>query len=205
MGAYGFEENGSSVTDLSGSGNTGTLSGATRTSAGRFGAALSFDGDGDSVVVPDAASLHLHDGMTLEAWVYPTDASSGRPALLKGDDADLVYGLFTTTGDGANAAAQILMDGAPQTAFAPDALPLNAWSHLAATYDGAKLQLYVDGRQVASRDVAGGIAADTHALRFGGSELLGRWFAGRLDEIRIYDRALTLEQLNADMDRPVNP
>ena len=65
VAAYGFEEaSGTTVSDESGTGNAGTISGAARSAAGRFGSALSFDGVNDWVTVPDAASLDLTTGMT---------------------------------------------------------------------------------------------------------------------------------------------
>ena len=71
--AYSFDEGaGTSVGDTSGNAHTGTITGATWTTAGRFGGALSFDGANDWVAVSDAAGLDLGTGMTLEAWVYPT-------------------------------------------------------------------------------------------------------------------------------------
>ena len=75
VAAYGFEEtSGTGVVDSSSAGNAGIVAGATRTTAGRFGRALSFDGVDDRVNVNDAASLDLTTGMTLEAWVNPTAA-----------------------------------------------------------------------------------------------------------------------------------
>ena len=69
---FGFEEvSGAAVTDSSGRGNVGTVSGAARVTGGRFGRALSFDGVDDWVTVADSASLDLTSGMTLEAWVRP--------------------------------------------------------------------------------------------------------------------------------------
>ncbi|WP_242467799.1 LamG-like jellyroll fold domain-containing protein, partial [Thiocapsa imhoffii] len=73
VAAYGFEESGgSSVQDASGQGNHGTLANVTRTTQGRFGRALSFNGNNSLVTVENSASLGLTDGMTLSAWVYPT-------------------------------------------------------------------------------------------------------------------------------------
>src|SRR5690242_17396442 len=73
VGAWGFDEAGGAVVaDASGTGNAGTIAGATRTAAGRFGGALAFDGVNDLVTVADASSLDLTTAMTLEAWVYPT-------------------------------------------------------------------------------------------------------------------------------------
>src|SRR5262249_49077787 len=77
VAAYSFNEGaGTAVTDVTGNGNTGTISGATWTAAGRYGRALSFDGTSARVTVPDAASLHLTTGMTLEAWVNPSTGTA---------------------------------------------------------------------------------------------------------------------------------
>src|SRR5689334_14830732 len=73
VAAYAFNEgSGASVTDSSGNGNNGSISGATWTTAGKFGGALSFNGTSSLVVIKDSASLHLSTGMTLEAWVSPS-------------------------------------------------------------------------------------------------------------------------------------
>ena len=75
VAAFGFEEGtGSTTADASGNGNTGTISGATWTTQGRFGQALSFNGSSSRVSVAAAASLNLGAAMTLEGWIYPTAA-----------------------------------------------------------------------------------------------------------------------------------
>jgi hydrogenase maturation factor HypE len=84
-------------------------------------------------------------------------------------------------------------------------LGLSAWTHLAATYDGATLRLYVNGTQVAAKALTGSLAAGTQPLRIGGNGVWGEWFAGQLDEIRVYDRALTAAEVTSDMGRPVVP
>lgn len=74
VAAYSFDEGmGNMVTDASGNGNDGTISGATWTT-GHFGGALSFDGLSNLVTVNDSNSLDLTSGMTLEAWIFPTSA-----------------------------------------------------------------------------------------------------------------------------------
>jgi hypothetical protein len=83
------------------------------------------------------------------------------------------------------------------------ALPLNAWTHLAATYDGTTLRLYVNGTQVGSRSVAGSIVTTTGALRIGGNTVWGEWFKGRLDEVRIYNRPLSQSEIQHDMQTAV--
>src|SRR5688500_5566710 len=84
VAAYGFEQTaGTTAAAQSANPNNGTISGATSVADGRFGRALSFDGTNDWVRVPDANSLDLTAGMTLEAWVNPRSAGAYRTVLLK--------------------------------------------------------------------------------------------------------------------------
>ena len=78
-------------------------------------------------------------------------------------------------------------------------MPLDTWAHVAATYDGATLRLYVDGSLVASVAATGAISTSTGALRIGGNVLWGEYFQGLIDEVRVYNRALTLSQIQSDM------
>ena len=84
-------------------------------------------------------------------------------------------------------------------------LPLNTWTHLAATYDGTTLRLYVNGVQVGSRAVASPLLTSTGVLRIGGNSVWGEFFAGRIDEVRLYNRALAAAEIQADMNAPVQP
>ena len=87
----------------------------------------------------------------------------------------------------------------------PTALTLNTWIHLAATYDGTTLRLYVNGVQVATKATTGAIRVSTGALRIGGNSVwTNEWFAGLIDEVRVYNKALTATEIQADMTKPVN-
>src|SRR3954470_16681998 len=83
VAAYGFNEGtGGTVSDSSGNGNTGTISGATWTASGKFGSALTFNGTNTLVSIAHSASLNLTAAMTLEAWVKPSGLSIWRCVLL---------------------------------------------------------------------------------------------------------------------------
>lgn len=83
--------------------------------------------------------------------------------------------------------------------------PLNAWSHLTVTFDNATLRIYVDGVQVGARAVAGPLLTSSGVLRIGGNKIWGEYFAGRIDNVRIYNRALSESQIQTDMSTPVQP
>src|SRR5262249_28047759 len=173
VAAYGFNEGtGTTTADASGNGNTGTLSNATWVTSGKYGGALQFDGSLTSLVnVPDATSLHLTSGMTLEAWVNPSSLSSpdsGWCAVVakehRNSSNDIAYALYAANGTGTPAAGHILV-GTDRGAQGTSVLPLNTWSFLTATYNGSTLIVYVNGVQVGSRSVSGNIVSTTDPLR----------------------------------------
>jgi hypothetical protein len=169
VGAYGFDEpSGTAVVDASGAGNAGTISGATRVAGGKFGAALSFDGINDMVTVSDSNSLDLSPAMTLEAWVNPT-GSGWRTAVFKERPGGLAYGMYASTDT--NRPSTEITTASGSELRGPAALPANAWSHLATTYDGATLRLYVNCAQVASKTASGSLNISSGALRIGGNAI----------------------------------
>jgi hypothetical protein len=186
--------------DASGNGNEGVLSGPTRTSAGKFGSALSFDGINDWVTVDDHATLDLSSGMTLEAWVKPSALSGWRTTLIKETASGLAYALYAHD-NGPRPAAYIHIGG-DLTTPGSAALPTNAWTHLATTYDGSRLRLFVNGVET-STTVSGSIEQSAHPLRIGGNAVWGEYFSGLIDEVRVYNRALSATEIQADMNLPV--
>ena len=203
VAAYGFDEgSGSTVGDASGNGNTGTISGATWAAVGKYGKALQFNGTSALVTVPDAASLHLSSAMTLEAWVNPSTVdASWRDVIYKGNDN---YYLEGTSTNASLPAAGVSARAGFAHAYGAEPLPANTWSYLAETYDGSTLRLYVNGTQVAATTDSGSIASSTNPLQIGGDSLYGQYFAGMIDEVRVYNVALTAAQIQTDQTTPVN-
>ena len=93
-------------------------------------------------------------------------------------------------------------DGSTVHADARRAVPVNRWSHLALTYDGATLRLYVNGSQVSSRATTGTIKRTTDPLWIGGNHPYGEYFQGLIDQVRVYDRVLSPADVRAEMSTP---
>jgi len=151
--------------------------------------------------VPDSNLLDLAPGMTLEAWVKPTTVSGWRTVLLKERPGQLTYALYAA-GDSGRPLTEVTA-GTQRDARNTAALPVGVWTHLAATYDKSTLRLYVNGTQVASTAVSGTLVNSTRALKIGGNTIWGEYFAGLIDEVRVYERALTPAEIAADKDRAV--
>ena len=202
--ALAFDEpSGPTVNDSSGFGNHGSIFEATRTPAGKYGAAVSFDGVNDWITIADSSSLDLTIAVTMEAWVRPTRFNNMHSVVVK--EAPNVYGmtyqLYANNGYPEPAAYVFTSSDRQVTGTAP--LPLGAWSHLAATYDGAALKLYVNGNLVGNKPVTGTMAVTGNPFRIGGDGPYGEFFEGQIDEIRIYNRALSEAEIQLDRDTPV--
>lgn len=202
VAAYSFDEGaGTTVADASGNNNTGTLVGATWTGSGKINGALSFDGTSSRVDVPNAASLQLSTAMTLEAWVNPTTITSKwRDVIYKGRDN---YFLAATSTNASKPVGAGIIGGINTKAYGTAPLATGTWTHLAATYDGAALRFYVNGTLVRTTAVTGTIATSANPLQIGGDSIFGQYFAGRIDEVRVYNTALTQAEIQIDMTAPI--
>ena len=204
VAAYAFNEGtGTTVTDYSGNGNNGTIANATWTTSGKYGDALVFNGTNARVTIPDATSLHLTTGMTLEAWVHPSTVTSAwTDVVYKGNDN---YYLESATPKSKFPAAGATVGTSDVAAYGKKALTASTWAFLTETYDGATLSLYVNGTLVSSLAEAGNIATSTNPLQIGGDSIYGQYFKGTIDEVRVYNGALTAAQIMTDMTTPIAP
>ncbi len=116
--------------------------------------------------------------------------------------AQLVYGLYANA-DTYQANTHLSIDGSLRDARGGTQLPFNTWTHLAATYDGTTIRMYFNATQVGTRAITGAIYRSNAPLQIGGNRIWNdEWFTGRIDEVRIYDRALSPAEITSDMNTP---
>src|SRR4249920_1718957 len=202
VAAYGFDEGtGTAIRDGSGLNNNGVASGTTW-AAGKFGNALVFNGTNAQVTVPNAVSLQLTTGMTLEAWVFPTTTPTGWRAIVdKNVDG---YYLMASTDNGNRPSVGGTWTNGNKNVFGTSVLPVNTWTHLASTFDGATVRLFVNGVQVASLAQTATFSVTTATLQIGADAYTGENFAGLIDEVRVYNRALSAAEIQSDMATAVS-
>ncbi len=213
VAAYGFDEaNGNYALDASGTGNYGTIMGATRVTNGKFGNALKFSGTNTSpnwVTVQNSTSLSLSTGMTLEAWVYPTALMSGASTLVIKQQPNTgsyndAYLLAANSSANPNPPMSDVWTGGEVAVGGNTQIPINQWTHLATTYDGNNQSLYVNGGLVNTMPQTGPINPSSGLLQIGGNSLWGGYFQGYIDEVRIYNRALSGTDINTDSSTAIS-
>ena len=204
VASYGFAEgSGSRVHDSSGNHNDGTIHGARWTRHGKQGDALMFNGVDDYVSIPASKSLHVTRGMTLEAWVRPSPGGGGwRAVVVKKGRGGRAYGLYAHVTRGPAAGWVRLRRGDYEVEGSRD-LPVDRWSYLTITYNGWVLRFYVNDRLESARRVRGVLSSGRGPLLIGGggrwAGLLGGWFKGTIDDVRVWRVALSKAQILGQM------
>jgi len=194
VGWWRFDEgSGSTVYDRSGNGNDGTINSDPQWVAGKIGGALEFDGRGDYVDCGNDASLDITDKVTIAVWVKTNDADNGQhnPYVTKGDHS------YAIKHHNSNSIEFFIYDdGWHVVHFPVDGSFNGVWHHLAGTYDGTNLRLYIDGKLKVSATHTGSITHSVFNVTIGtNAQEKERFYNGAIDDVRIYNRALTQDEI----------
>jgi len=199
---YSFDD--CSAKDLSGNGNDGIIYGA-KCVDGKFGKALRFDGVDDYVEVPDSPSLDITDEITIEVWVKGYGfAGDFRQIVGKSPDTVLRHLNFAydLRVDKAGPLRFSINNGDWQYVLAT--IEEGKWYHVVGTYDGSEMRLYVNGELKDTKSVSGSIITNDAPVSIGRLPTDDYW-NGIIDEVRIYNRALSEEEIRALYERGVAP
>jgi parallel beta-helix repeat protein len=181
------------VMDSSGNGNHGTaVAGPNTVPGGVFGRAGDFDGADDRVIVANSAAVSPTAEITVAGWFQADSLGSITGSFVSKRDSYIIH-------PNTDGSVQFYVNTGGWTAAgsAPGSITLGAWQHWAGTYDGSVVRLYRNGSLVASSGAAG--ALSTSGDLFLGSDFgcgCGpRFLDGRMDEIRLYARALSSSEV----------
>ncbi|MGZ4177879.1 MAG: LamG domain-containing protein [Solirubrobacteraceae bacterium] len=208
------EGSGTTVTDGSGNGNNGVLSGGTTWVPGISGSAVGFDGFSGQIKVEDNDALEPAGAITVSAWVkHAGSPGTYRYIVAKGGNGCIAasYGLYS----GPSGGLQFYVSQHHGSVYArsPDA-GQGIWDgnwHLAVgTYDGTTIRLYVDGVEVGSGTAWTG--ALEYLLPSSNDFYIGNypscqdhWFAGAIDDVMVWGRALSASEISAMVPGSSNP
>jgi RHS repeat-associated protein len=206
IAAYSFDEGSGEVAhDSSGNGHDGAIQGAKWTTEGKYGGALRFTAaDHDRVTIPASPAFNFGEAFTLEAWVKPEEEGKWAPVFAKTEPEEPNFGylLYARNGEG-KPEVQLTNEGHWSVPKGPTALPLKAWSHLALVFGAHQAYLYVNGKAVASESLSVFPRPTQGALRIGGNEQWNEYFSGTIDNVRLYDRALSEAEVAKDeLEKP---
>ncbi len=191
------EGSGAIAYDSSGNNNTGTVViGSGQWTNGMVNGALFFDGELTQVTASNSASLNPVNGITIAAWVNQSSNCWCNPSrILEKGETDSQYGLFINS----SGSLEFLLTGVTNGTLSTIPPSVNAWHHLAATYDGSSLiSLYIDGQLATQQVASGSVPVTTDPLAIGNKPTgtnASNFFNGTLDDIRIYGSALTPAQV----------
>jgi hypothetical protein len=196
VGWWRFEDVGSTANDSSSYGNDGTVSGAVVDYAGKRGKALKFDGVDDHVNTTD--QITLTTAATLEVWVYSGEPDTHNKIITR----DGYWGLTLKT----NGDMQVLFFDSGNR-VAESAMTTNEWHHVTGVYDGSNktVQLYIDGEYVTGVVYTGGDGSvdndqSIYQTMIGNTDGGGNGFNGSLDEVKVWNRALSAGEVNASFN-----
>ncbi|OGS34324.1 MAG: hypothetical protein A2474_07610, partial [Elusimicrobia bacterium RIFOXYC2_FULL_34_12] len=202
VGNWRFEENaGTTASDSSGNNNSGTLTNSPQWVTGITGNALQFNG-GNYVSIADSSSLNPVTALTMEAWFKKTEDVSYQRVLGKSNYPNWDYAIFF--GNTGSLQACIGIGGSLKYSTITPALSVGTWYHVAVTYEGTAIRLYINGELQGTTSASGNI--DNHGTTLcigkdGGSG--GNNFSGIIDEVKIYNRALTASEVLAEYNSAI--
>jgi len=208
LAAYSFSEGaGTTVADVSGHGITGTIVGATWTD-GKYGKALSFNGS-SYVDLGKPASLNLTGSMSWSAWVYATGNPSGDGTVIAKATSSHGWRLKTEPWQGNHEFAVGVSKSSASLAhrYSKKVRSLNTWYHVAGVYDASarRLKIYINGA-LNNGTLTGSIPSSQSNPDVNvtiGRRSDGFYFKGIIDELRVYNRVLSLSEIQADMNTPL--
>lgn len=206
MASYSFSEgSGTSIADISGHGHTLTLNGAswaTGHTGGGISNTTTNQGAGAAFAAPTAA-------ITVMAWIKPLSLVSGDTYLSMGlidNGGNTDVAIFTQRGDFGTAnilQCNLRIAGTLRSIYGP-ALTIGTWSHIAITFNGTTISLYLNGTFYTSSSFSGTLGTGDR-IAIAGSDPVNSYDSEvTVDDVRVFSTALTATEVSTAMSTPVS-
>lgn len=212
---YDFDEAvGTTLLDRSRYLNNGEIQQIEGVVPGRIGNAYSFDGTDDYVEVSSSESLQISSAVTIEAWILLEGLTASPVCIIVNKEGvpghyEIPFEIGILTYEPYSRFLGWHLSEPQVTTSAQDVgddwhegggpIPLNQWTHVALTYDGAMVRTYLNGNLQREYVTTGKLYENDHAVRIGARGAPGnpiQFFRGAIDELRIYSRALSQSELH---------
>jgi hypothetical protein len=199
-------DEGNTVKDISPSHNDGDIKGKPQKVEGKFGSALELNGTTDSIEIPHNASLNMTTAVTMEMWVK---LAAGGPdtnqvGIEKGGWEAGEYSIYAHYVPGSKSAMQFfdlpVACGDANSGNLGKNIKDGEWYHLAGIWDGKKIYIYTDGKLDMSAECGNKLNTNGKSLYIGARNGSERFLQGVVDEVRLYNRALSEAEVKKDME-----
>ncbi len=195
------EGEGNVAKDATPNGNDATFNGNPKWVAGKFGKAISFDGVDDYLLAEDSDSLDVvGEAITLGGWIKADGFPASWNHLIRKTSAGpyiYILGVHNTSLPFTFLKTDVQQYTDIQ---GPNPVPTKKWVHLAMTYDGKEIAIYVNGKVQVAKPARGTIEASEGELRIGRGDPAG-YFTGIIDEVAVFRVALNEDEIKKIMDK----
>jgi len=206
LGLVGYwsmnEGSGSFAGDSSGNKNTGTLTNGPTWVDGKRGKALSFDGSDDYVNVASSTSSNITNAITISGWINVGNGTGTKEPIFESISGHASTNRMLVVTGGANnnrITIQFDIGGDNNNWYSSGTITRNTWIHIVYTFNGSLERFYINGVFNSQNSKSGTIAAGIEAMKIGWSESESpdEYFNGLIDDVRIYNRALSATEIQA--------
>ena len=165
----------------------------------KLGSCLNFDGVNDYVEISDSPSLDVGNFLTMEAWIYPKQLKQASIISRKSSGGTVRYGIIMSADS--RLSSFLGLTGGDLYSSVVRAIDANQWHHVALTWNGSHALLYLNGVVADVETGSGGVIAGNRPVFVGSDNGTSNYFNGIIDEVKIYNRTLSSEEIKSDYDR----
>lgn len=191
ISSWNLNENSGNIAGDSENNNDGTISGAVW-ETGVEGSSLKFDGDDDNISIPNADNLNLTDEITIMGWAKTNENKTAKIAQIGDYDG---HGIWQDAWNGWKCGIRLSTNNSHSIDWGNGIPVFGEWYHIALTYDGNILKLFVNGQLKNTKSIAGNLKINNREFSIGSDNGSQKFFNGNIDDVKIYGNAISQTEI----------